>query len=117
MMTLQSAPNAVAQPLRARIRLALDVSRVPESGFVAGQIAIHQEFESRQQTKVTIANTFQRTLDQLKAIAESNHWSQRKLATKIGIPETTLRRLKKGDAEPAEYLPKLQSAAARLQAN
>lgn len=88
---------------------------MPESNFVARHIAIHQEFNSRQQTKVTISNRLQRMLDQLKDIAETNHWSQRKLADKVGISDRTLRRLKNGQSEPAEYLPKLESAVTRLQ--
>ena len=51
----------------------------------------------------------------LVAKAESEQWSQRKLAGKIGIPETTFRRLRAQQVDPFAWLPKIEAAVARCQ--
>ena len=115
MMTPKSAADGFAAGLRAGIRRALDVSRVPNSGFVARQIAIHREFQTRQTKKSTIATQLKEVCIALEGVAEAESWSGRKLAAKIGITDRTWRRIKSGHADGASYLPWLEAAVARLQ--
>ncbi|NOS70065.1 MAG: hypothetical protein HOP33_09050 [Verrucomicrobia bacterium] len=69
----------------------------------------------RESRKVIISTKLQDALNQLQSIADSHHFSQRKFAAKTGISAATFRRLKQGAASAEVWLPKLQSAAARLQ--
>ena len=113
-VTRKNAHNASCAGLRARIRHALDFDRVPKIRFVDRQIAIHQEHHSRQQSRVVISNKLQAVLNQIETIAKSEHWSQRELASKLGLPESTLRKIKRAPAMPEVWVPKLQAAASRL---
>lgn len=110
--TPASAHDVLCAGLNAGICRALDVSRVPESRFVARQIAIHQEFHSRQAEKSTAASRLQSVFDQLETLAENEGWSQRKLAEKIGIKESTLRKIRR--ERLVSWHPRLESALARL---
>jgi len=56
----------------------------------------------------------QDALSALQNIATSQEWSQRKLAEKIGIKESTLRKIKCGRADVFTWLPKLEAAITRL---
>lgn len=112
--TLKTAHGGLCAGLSAGIGRALSVSRKPKTGFVDRQIAIHQEYQARQQSKVTISNKLQTALDRLQAIAQSKHWSQRELAGRIGIPESTLRKVKRGLAQLENHIPKLEAAVQRL---
>ena len=112
MMTPETAHDACAQPSRERVRLFLTESEAAKAGLLDRWKAARKRKLARESRKVTISTQFQRTLDQLEAIAQSNHWSHRKLAAKIGLPESTLRKLKR--ERLTYYLPRLESAAARL---
>ncbi len=114
MLTPATAQNAQYAGLRAGIRRALDVSRLPNSGFVARQIAIHQEYQSRQTQKLSTAARLETALSRLDELAQSENWSHRKLASKIGLHESTLRAIRRGDFAPTNWLPKLESAVDRL---
>lgn len=114
-ITLKTAQQGYCAGLRAGIRHALDFSRVPKSGFVEQQIARHREFHSRQESKAEVQSRLQSALDQLRTIASSQEWSQRELAGKLGIRESTFRFIKRGLADPDFWLPRLEAAVARLQ--
>jgi ribosome-binding protein aMBF1 (putative translation factor) len=114
MLTPETAQNACCAGLRAGIKRALDVSRLPNSGFVARQIAIHQEFAARQAAKTTVATRLQTALNRLEEIAATEDWSQRKLAAKLGFRESTFRLIKSGHADSNHWLPKLEAAVRRL---
>jgi hypothetical protein len=114
MMTPEIAHGGPCAGLNAGIRRALDVSRLPKSGFVARQIAIHQEFESRQVRKTTVATRLKEVCTRLENVAAGEQWSGRKLAAKIGVKESTFRKIKAGRADADFWLPKLEAAAARL---
>lgn len=109
------AANDFAAGLRAGIRRALDVSRLPESQFVNRQIAIHREFHSRQTQKSAVATRLQTVMKQLEDYATNQSLSGRKLAALIGITERSWRRLKTGRADAERYLGQLETAVTRLE--
>jgi DNA-binding XRE family transcriptional regulator len=114
MLTPKNAHDVLCAGLNAGIRRVLDVSRVPKSGFVARQIAIHGEFQSRQAVESTVATRLQTALNRLEEVAVLRDWSQTKLAKRVGIKESTFRKVKMGRADSALWLPKLEAAVARL---
>ncbi len=116
-MRPESAHDACAQPSQARVRLALTESEAAKIGLLDRWIAARKRKTKRDARKVGVSMKLQAVLDQLETIARTEHWSQRKLAAKAGLPESTLRKIKRGQTDPRDYLPKLQSAVARLQSN
>jgi hypothetical protein len=112
--TRKNAASGFAAGLRAGIRHALDVSRLPKSGFVDLQIATHREYQTRMASQASCSERRQAAMARLEGIATYNKWSGRKLAAKIGITERTLRRIKSGDAADHPWLAKLESAVVRL---
>lgn len=114
MMTPKNAHDAPCAGLNAGIRRALDVSRLPESQFVNRRIAIHREFQSRQTAQQTISARLQAACKALETVAQANEWSQTKLASQVGVKESTFRKIKMGRADSAYWLPKLEAAVARL---
>lgn len=114
MMTPENAHSAPCAGLRARIRGALDVSKLPKSQFVERQIARHLEFQSRQSEKCTAATRLQTALNRLDEIAQTEDWSQTRLAFQIGVKESTFRKIKAQRVDPRAWLGKLEAAVARL---
>jgi ribosome-binding protein aMBF1 (putative translation factor) len=64
--------------------------------------------------RIAAAAELQRSVDTLLTRAQTEEWSQRELARRAGIPETTLRRLRHGKADPLTWLPRIHPALARL---
>lgn len=116
-LTPATAHGAPCAPLRARIRYALDFGRVANSRFVADQITQHLESQVKQQYQVAISTRLQETLRALDTIAADHNWSQRKLAARAGMAESTLRKLKSGRVSASDWLPRLTSVIEKLQAN
>ncbi len=113
-ITAKTAHDAPCAGLRAGIRRALNVSQLPNSRFVDRQIAIHREYQSRQASASEVRSRVQDALFVLHTIAQSKEWSQRELAKEIGLKESTLRKIKSGRGDLPFWLPKLETALARL---
>lgn len=117
-MSRKNARGVVAQPSRRSVRLCITESEAAKIGILDRWQAAWQRKAGRAAQKQAVSNRLQNVLKQLSELAQVEKWSQRKLAAKIGLPESTLRDLRKGQsAEPAAMIPKLESALARLTAN
>jgi hypothetical protein len=106
----KSEPSGLVHPLRAAARKALDWSNVAPVGFVGRQISLHQKTAAR----TVLSTRLQDALNALETVAHDHRWSQRELARRAGVPQTTLRRIKRGVPVPSEWLPILERARTRL---
>jgi len=90
-------------------------SYCPEIKFVNKVIAEQKAFDASRQNLLTDSAELSKVIAALKSKAEAEQWSQRELADKIGLPVSTWRWVCNGSAKPAEWLPRLRRAAARIQ--
>ena len=114
MLTLPTAPNAVAQTGEPLVAFRLTQSEAAKHGLLERWQAAMKRRAKRTQKKQTAFLRLNESLVKLLARAETEEWSQRKLAEKIGIPETTFRRIRANQVNPFVWLPKIESAAFRL---
>jgi ribosome-binding protein aMBF1 (putative translation factor) len=112
MKTPESAPKPVAQPSRSTVTLRFTESEAIKHGLLDRWQAVMRRREAR-------AKKIQDASEQLSALvsgllqrAEAERWSQRTLAKKIGIPETTFRRIRAQQVDPFLWLPKLRATIA-----
>lgn len=115
-MARRTAHDACAQPSRRSVRLSITESQAAKIGLSARWQAAWDRKLRRDSQKAIVSHRLQDALNQLDAIAESEEWSQRKLAAKVGLPESTLRKIKSGRADSAIWLPRIQAAASKLTA-
>lgn len=117
-----SAANRLPHPSGARTaanfrlpqsRLAVireDLALAQPIGFLSRLIVA-----ARAQAEVTAATAnLQTSVRQLFTLAGNEDWSGRELARRTGIAERTLRRMRAGNADPLAWLPKIQTALARI---
>lgn len=114
-ITRKNAREAVAQPSRRSLRLCVTESEAAKIGILDRWQAAWQRKASRAAQKQAVARQLQDALMNLSALASAKDWSQRKLAAKISLPESTLRDLRNGrSSNPAAMIHKLESAFVRL---
>lgn len=121
MMTLQTAPSPVAQPQRAAVRLEITESEAACAGILdrwqaARKRQIEREARNarRRDRQVHAAQELHESVLRLFQHAEAERWGQRKLAAQIGIPQTTLRRIRAQQVDALVWLPKVRAAINRL---
>lgn len=113
-ITPATAPKAVAQPLGARVTFRLTGSEAAKFGLLDRWRAAVERRRQREAQKRAALVQFAETVSSLLAKAAAAQWSQRQLAAKIGIPETTFRRIKNQKVKPLVWLPKVEAALASL---
>jgi len=121
MTTLETAPNPVAQPQRATVRLPITESEAAKLGILDHWEAARKRQAFRAARKArqleqrnNAARELQQSVLRLFHYAQTEEWGQRKLAAQIGIPQTTLRRIRAMQVDPLVWLPKVRTAAAKL---
>lgn len=114
LVTLATAPNAVARPSGARVALKITESEAARCGLLDRWQAAMQRRRKREQKIKQVLALLNGFISRLLAKAKTEEWSQRELAAKIGIPETTFRRIRGHAVNPLVWLPKIEAAAARL---
>jgi ribosome-binding protein aMBF1 (putative translation factor) len=72
------------------------------------------ELERRRRRQQSRFDALQASLDRLLEYAAAEELSRRKLAVKIGIPESSLRKIGSGRVNPSDWLPRLEAALAKL---
>ena len=120
--TRQSGPNRLAHALGARAGHGRVLSG-------PGILALRQDFESPkpiaflaalisedagQRRRSVAAAKLQASVTQLLSIAEKEEWSLRTLARKAGLTWSSWRRVRAGKVDSLCWLPKLETALARL---
>ncbi|HTD67022.1 MAG TPA: hypothetical protein VK846_10885 [Candidatus Limnocylindria bacterium] len=78
-------------------------------------IAEQTAYEKKQFVQQHNAAELSALVGTLQAKAQSEGWSQRKLAEKAGFTESSWRRVCHCAVNPAAWLPQLRNATARLQ--
>jgi hypothetical protein len=78
------------------------------------QIHRQQKYDARKRTEATLESELAECLGRLESLAAELDWSGRQIAERLGLSETTWRRLKAGQLDLAVWLPKLRAAVARL---
>ena len=68
----------------------------------------------REQKKLEAQTRLNAFIARLLEMASAQTWSQRRLAAKIAIPETTFRRIRDGKVNPLAWLSKVEMALHRL---
>jgi hypothetical protein len=117
-----TAPKPVAQPSRAGIGRNCALPQTRRSALrVEFSLAAPVRWldrvlmEARTHTERQAAKRrLQLSLDQLLDHAAREAWSQRELSRRAGIPESSLRRLRRGTVDALAWLPKIQPALRRL---
>jgi hypothetical protein len=107
-------PNGFGPVPRARIAAIFDKSKTPKLKFLDKLIAEHHAVIVRRDARQTKAEELSGLVSALKEKAETEQWSGRELASKIGFPWSTWHRISAGRVNAADYLPKLRSAALRI---
>jgi phosphoglycolate phosphatase-like HAD superfamily hydrolase len=111
---LATAPKAVAQPLRARVTFRLAESEAAKYGLLdRWQAAMHRR-QQREAKKREAQARLNQSIGRLLELAGAEQWSQRQLAAQIAIPETSFRRIRDEKVNPLAWLPKVETALARL---
>jgi ribosome-binding protein aMBF1 (putative translation factor) len=104
----------MARAREARASLWFTESEASKFGFLERWRVAFQKREALAAEKRRARALFNESVSSLFARAQAGHWSQRRLAAKLAIPETTLRRIRDGKVNPRAWLPKLQAALNRL---
>lgn len=115
-MTLETAPKAVAQPQRAVVAFRFTESEAAKYGLLARWQSARQRRQRRDEKRRQAQDRLSSSISRLIAKAEAEQWSQRQLAAKIGVPETTFRRIRDQKVHPLTWLPRIEAALARLDA-
>lgn len=109
-----TAPKPVAQPQQARVSFQFTESEAAKCGLLARWQSAIRRREARAAKKHLALTVLTDSVSSLFARAETEGWSQRRLAARLAIPETTLRRIRDRQVNPLTWLPKLQAAQRRL---
>lgn len=112
--TRESGANACAPPLRARIRASLMSAEVRIPSILASLIQRQSEFTRQQRNSKALAAELTAAVQSAESLAQTEEWSQRKLAAKLGLCPRTWRRIRSLKVNPADWLPKIRSAIPRL---
>lgn len=113
-LTPATAQSAIARPSALTVTFRLTESEAEKYGLGNRWRAAMKKREKRQSKKQVAFLTLNATLLRLLDHAQVEQWSRRKLAAKIGIPETTLRWIQRGQADPLVWSAKLQAALDKL---
>jgi ribosome-binding protein aMBF1 (putative translation factor) len=109
-----SAPKAVAQPQDARVTFRLNQSQAAKIGLLDRWESAMRRRRPRDEKKRQAMTRLNESISRLLEMAKAEEWSQRQLAAKIAIPETTFRRLRSQNVNPLVWLPKVEAALLRL---
>ena len=113
--TRPTVPNGNGPLPRARLTQILAPSHTPNLKLLDKLIAEQRAHDASRQNLLTDSAELSKVIAVLQSKAKAEEWSQRELAAKVGLSKSTWHRICKGHVAPAEYLPRLRSAAARLQ--
>ena len=100
----------MAQPSVARVTFRLTESEAAKFGLLGRWQAAFKRRKERELRKAQTQTLLAACVHQLLAKAQREEWSQRQLAGKIAIPETTFRRIRAQRVDPFVWLPKLEAA-------
>ncbi len=106
----KSGPNANGPALRARIRAALDESRVQIPAIVTRLIREQVEFNRRAAHQASLAGELKGLISRLQDRAKSENWSERQLARKLGLSRSTWQRIRNLQINPGDWLPQLRNS-------
>jgi len=112
-----SGPDANGPLPSARLAAILAPANPPKLKFLDKLIAEQKEYDASRVRALTDSEEFSQLIRALNFAAELREWSQRRLAAKIGLPKSTWQRVCQANVNPAEWLPRLRTAAARLRTN
>jgi hypothetical protein len=112
--TQRSGANVFAPPLRARIRASLATGEVRIPAILANLIQRQSEFTRQQSNSKALAAELTAAVQRVESLAQAEEWSQRKLASNLGLCPRTWRRIRSLKVNPADWLPKIRSAIPRL---
>jgi hypothetical protein len=112
--TLTTAPKAVAQPQRTRVTFRLTELEAEKCRLGARWRAAMERRLKFNVRMVQARFILNEAIAVLLAKAAAEQWSQRQLAARIGIPETTFRRIRDQQVDAMVWLPKVSAALARI---
>jgi len=122
-MTRPTAPNAVAHPQRATVRLEITESQAANIGLLHEWQTAYRKKTARATRRARHLESQSKAAAELKNLVEkllqhaiTKEWGQRKLAAAVGIPQTTLRRIRDEQVDSIAWLPRVQAAAHKLTA-
>jgi ribosome-binding protein aMBF1 (putative translation factor) len=113
-LPLPTAPKPVAQPKRTKVTFRLDELECEKYGLENRYRAAMKRREHRAARKLGAEAALSESISRLVERAQSEHWSQRELAGKVGIPETTFRRIRNHQVNALVWEPKLKAVLDRL---
>ena len=112
-----TVPNALEQPLRARIRACLEAPAPPLPKIFGTLIEEQMRFNRLKAEEAKQRLELEQGLKALELLAKNEKWSQRKLAGKAGLSMTTWCRLRNGDLSLPNAIQRLRSALTTLNLN
>ena len=113
-ITPATAPKAMARPSASRVTFRFTESQAAKFGLADRWRAAVQRRQLRDARKQAAAAQLQTAVAGLLAIADAQQWSQRQLTARIGIPQTSFRRIRRNQVDPLLWLEKLSAALVRI---
>jgi len=92
-------------------------SEAAKCGLLDRWEAAMKRRQEREEKKRRIQKLLDKAITQLLEKARAEEWSQRQLAAKIAIPETTFRRIRDRRVNPLAWLAKIEAALSKLKAS
>lgn len=116
--TPATGSHPLNQPPDATVSLPLTESQARKIGLLARWQIARKKILTRQQRRSDAAARLQSAVQTLltHSQSQSEPWSQRRLAKEIKLSWPTWLRCRRGKVNPRRWLPKLESALARLNA-
>jgi len=112
-----TVPNALEQPLRLRIRAALEAPAPPLPKIFGTLIEEQMQFNRRKLEEAKQRLELEQGLKALELFAKKENWSQRRLARTAGLSMTTWCRLRNGQISLPNAIQWLRSALTTLNLN
>ena len=109
-LPLSVGPNELGQPFQALARLAITQAQAAKLGLEASWHAAHRRQQARLEKKTAAVAALAGAVARLQAHAESQEWSQRKLAARVGLSWGGWLRCRAGVVSPRAWLPRLAAA-------
>jgi hypothetical protein len=107
-------PNAPGRASGDTARLSITESQAAKIGILDRWQAAHRRNQLRAQKKTAAATELNRAVQTLLQHAESEQWSQRRMAREVGLSWGGWLRCRDGKANPIKWLPRILSAVNRV---
>ena len=114
MMTPATGSRLENQPPALTVSLPLTEAQADKIGLGDRWRTAAKKITTRQRSRADSKARLEAAIATLLQRAAREEWSQRELARKVQIPWTCFLRCRNGSVNPANWLPRIEAAAAKL---